>query len=130
MVNDRIGDMLNRLKNAGAVAHKSVSVPYSRLNLEILKILAEYGFIVSFEKNSQKATNFIDVVLAYKNDKPRIRGIERVSKQSRRVYKAVKDIRRVKEGYGIEVISTPKGLKTDSEARKEKVGGEALFRIW
>ncbi len=130
MVSDRIGDMLNRLKNAGAVGHKSVSVPYSRLNLEILKLLAEYGFIVSFEKNAEKVTNFIDVVLAYKNDKPRIRGIERVSKQSRRVYKAVKDIRRVKEGYGMEVISTPKGLKTDSEAKKEKVGGEALFRIW
>ncbi len=129
MVTDKVGDMLNRLKNAGAVGHKTVAVPYSRLNMEILKLLASYGFVGDVKKDKDSMSE-INVSIMYKNDEPRIRGIERVSKQSRRIYKGVKDIRKVKEGFGMEVISTPNGLKTGYEARKEKVGGEALFKVW
>ncbi|MFZ3020221.1 MAG: 30S ribosomal protein S8 [Minisyncoccia bacterium] len=126
---DKISDMLNRLKNAGAVGHATTLVPYSSVNLGILSILSQHGFVGSFEK-PKKGARTIEVTLEYKNAKPRIRGVKRFSKPSRRVYKRVSDIRPVKNGYGIMVISTPQGLKTDAEARTEKVGGEAMFSIW
>lgn len=126
---DKIGDMLNRLKNAGAVAHDTTHVPYSSLNLAILDVLSAHDFVGEIEKPKGTART-IEVTLNYKNGKPKIRGIKRHSLSSRRVYKRVSDIKPVKNGYGIMVISTPKGLKTDIEARKEKIGGEALFSIW
>jgi small subunit ribosomal protein S8 len=126
---DKISDMLNRLKNAGAVGHETTVVPYSSVNLAILSMLSKYGFVGNVEK-PKKGARTIEVSLEYKNSKPRIRGAKRYSKPSRRVYKRVSDIRPVKNGYGMMVISTPQGLKTDSEARKEKVGGEAMFSIW
>ncbi len=132
-MNDKIADMLIRLKNAGAVEKASVSMPYSRLNLEILNLLEKSGFISAVaarENKESKIPRYIDVSLSYVGSRPRIRGAERVSKLSRRVYKSARDMRPVKNGYGMMVISTPKGLMTDMEARKEKVGGEALFTIW
>ncbi len=126
---DRISDMLNRMKNAGAVGHEVVAVPYSSINLSILDILKGHSFIEDFEK-PDKNSRTIEVTLKYKNGKHRIRGSKRYSKSSRRVYKRVSDIRSVKNGYGIMVLSTSKGLKTDAEAKKEEVGGEALFAIW
>jgi|SRR3989344_2064971 len=127
---DKISDMINRLKNAGAVGHEIAVIPYSKLNFEILSLLSDNGFIVQAEKRPKKDPRFIDITLLYKNSRPRIRGVKRLSKPSRRLYKGVGKIRRVKGGYGIEVLSTPKGLMTDIEARKQKVGGEALFTIW
>ncbi len=129
MVSDKIADLLNRLKNAGAVGHENTAVPYSSVNAGILEILSKNGFIAGFEK-PKKGAKTIDVAIEYKNSKPRIRGAVRYSKPSRRVYKRVSDIRRVKNGYGMMILSTPAGLKTDTEARAEKVGGEALFTIW
>jgi len=126
---DKISDMLNRLKNAGAVAHETTTVPYSSVNLAILEILTKNGFIGNFEK-AKKGSKTIEVTLEYKNSKSKIRGVRRYSKPSRRIYKRVSEIRPVKNGYGIMVYSTPQGLKTDAEARKEKVGGEAMFSIW
>ncbi len=126
---DKISDMLNRLMNAGKVGHETTLVPYSSVNSGILEILKANGFVGEIEK-IKKGARTIEVSLVYKNAKPRIRGVKRYSKPSRRVYKRVSDIRPVKNGYGIMVLSTPNGLKTDNEARALKVGGEAMFSIW
>lgn len=126
---DKIGDMLNRLKNAGAVEHSTTLVPYSSINVSILDVLEKHNFIKSVEK-PKKGDKNIEVTLQYKNGKPKIRGIKRYSLPGRRVYKRVKDIRPIKNGYGMLILSTPSGLKTDTEAKKEKIGGEALFAIW
>ncbi len=129
MVTDRVGDMLNRLKNAGAVGHSTARVPYSALNFSILQVLHAHGFVKEVGAH-KKGERTVDVGLLYKGGKHRIRGLRRYSKPSRRIYKRVGEIRPVMHGYGMMVVSTPKGLKTDNEARKEKVGGEALFTIW
>lgn len=131
MVNDTIGDFLVRLKNAGVVKKASVSVPYSSLKYAIAEKLKDSGFVKTIEKKGKKAHKTIDVVLKYGEDGlPVIQGVKRISKPGRRLYHSVRDIMPVRYGHGVLVLSTPKGIKTGSEARKEKVGGEALFEIW
>jgi small subunit ribosomal protein S8 len=127
---DPISDMMVRIKNASDSKKDSVVLPYSKLKLAILDVLMKSGFIVSFGKKGKKAVKFIEVVLAYENGEPKISGVQRISKTSRRVYQKSKDIRPVKNGFGVLVLSSPKGIITDKTARAEKVGGEALFKIW
>lgn len=131
MVNDPVGDLINRLKNAGAVKHASVSVPYSNFKLAIAEKLKETGFVSAIEKKGKKIKKTLDIVLKYnESGTPFIKGVKRVSKPGRRLYKSVHEITGVRYGHGSLILSTPKGIKTDKEARKEKVGGEALFEIW
>lgn len=131
MITDPVGDMINRIKNAGAAKAVSVSVPHSLLKLSIAEKLKEHGYVKAVEKRGRKVRKSIDIVIAYKeNGSPRVRGVKRISKPGRRMYTSVKDIVPVKYGYGLAVLSTPKGVKTGNEARKEKVGGEMLFHIW
>ena len=127
---DPISDMLIRLKNGSAVKRDLVSVPYSGVKENIAEALLKIGFIKSVVKRAQKVGAVLDVGLVYENGKPKIKGVDRVSKPSKRIYLGVKDIRKVKEGHGALFLSTPKGILTDKEARKELVGGEALFKIW
>lgn len=122
--------MIVRIKNAGASKKESVVFPYSKLKLAILDTLLKDGYIKSFGKKGKKIAKFIEVVLIYENGEPKIAGVERVSKSSKRVYSKTKDIRKVKNGLGRLILSTPKGIMTDKEAREAKVGGEALFKIW
>ena len=128
---DPISDMLIRLKNAQAVKHESVEVPHSKLKAEILSVLEKNGYVGEVQKKGKKVKKFLAVTLLYGQDGVgRIGGLERVSKLSRRVYKKFSELRPVRQGKGILVVSTSKGLKTDLEAKKEKIGGEVLFKIW
>lgn len=131
MVSDPVADLINRLKNAGAVKHVVVSLPYSNFKMAIAEKLKEAGYVKAVEKKGKKVRKTLEVMLKYKESgKPFIEGVKRISKPGRRLYKAAHEITRVRYGHGALVLSTPKGIKTDKEARKEKVGGEALFQIW
>ena len=131
MANDPVGDLLVRLKNAGAVKKAIVSIPYSSLKHAIAEKLKDAGFIVGAEKKGKKVKKTLDVTLKYNEAGVSIiRGARRISKPGRRMYKSVLEIHPVRYGHGALVLSTPKGILTDKEARKEKVGGEALFEIW
>ncbi|MDP3957925.1 MAG: 30S ribosomal protein S8 [bacterium] len=127
---DPIADFLVRLKSGSDVRRESISLPYSNLKNAIGEALLKTGFVRSVAKRPKKVGASLEVGLLYEGGKPKIKGVERVSKPSKRVYLGVKEIRKVKEGYGALVLSTPKGILTDKEARREMVGGEALFKIW
>jgi len=127
---DSIADMIIRMKNAGDSRKESVVFPYSKIKLAILEILQKEGYIKSFGKKGKKVVKFIEVVLAYDGKDSKINGVKRVSKSSKRVYFGSKEIKKVKNGLGSMIMSTPKGIMTDKMVREAKVGGEALFEIW
>lgn len=131
MTTDPIGDLIIRLKNGGAVKKQAVAVPFSNFKFAVVEKLKEAGYVQAIEKKGKKVRKTIDVMLKYSEaGVPRITGVKRISKPGRRIYKGAGEIRKVKYGHGALILSTPQGIKTDSEARKEKVGGEALFEIW
>ena len=131
MMTEPVGDLSIRLKNAGAVKHASVSVPFSNLKLAIAEKLKDAGYVTGVDKKGKKVKKTLEVTLKYNADgSPFIEGVKRISKPGRRMYKSVHEITRVRYGHGSLILSTPQGIKTDKEARKEKVGGEAMFEIW
>jgi small subunit ribosomal protein S8 len=131
MVNDPIGDFINRLKNAGAIKQESVSVPFSNFKLAIAEKLKDAGYVKSIDKKGKKVKKTLEVALVYSaQGESKIRGVKRISKPGRRLYRSVLEIYPVRYGKGALILSTPSGIKTDKEARKEKIGGEALFEIW
>lgn len=131
MVIDPIADFITQLKNAGAVKRECVSVPYSKFKFAVAHKLKDTGYIKDVSKRGKKTRKCVEVELAYNKDgTPKIAGVKRVSKPSKRVYERVDKITSVKYGAGSLILSTPKGILTDKEARKENVGGEALFKIW
>lgn len=131
MVGDTIGDLIIRLKNAGAIGRTSVSVPYSKLRQAVLNKLVEVGYIVSAtEKGKLVQEKTLEVTLCYENGAHRIGGVKRVSKPGRRLYTKVSDIHPIKFGKGHLILSTPAGILTGEEAKEKKVGGEQLFIIW
>lgn len=135
MVNYPISDMLIRLKNAQAVGKEQVSVPFSNTKLRIIEILKKGGFITDFEKRKKKEKktefDYLSVSLKYGEDKlPGISGFKLISRPSRHMYIAAKDIKSVHSGYGMSIISTSKGLMSSKEARKQNLGGEILFEVW
>lgn len=128
---DTIADMITRIKNAGDVKKTSLVFPYSKIKFEIATLLEKQGFLKSVTKKGKKVTKFIEAELVYEADgSPKVRGVDRVSKLSKRVYQKAKEIRPIKYGTGVVVLTTPKGILTGAQARKEKVGGEVLFKIW
>lgn len=131
MVNDPVADFINRLSNAGAVKHAVVSIPFSNFKYAIATKLKEAGYVGSIEKKGKKVKKTLDVTLKYTEEGVSvINGVKRVSKPGRRLYKSVLEIHPIRYGTGALILSTPKGIMTDKEARKEKIGGEALFEIW
>ncbi len=131
MVGDPISDLIIRIKNAGSVAKAEVTVPYSKLKFAIAQALQKAGFVGEVSKNGKDVSKTLTIELLYKSDgTPRIADVKRVSKPGRRLYKGVKHIFPIKYGKGAALYSTPKGILTDSQARKERVGGEELFKIW
>jgi small subunit ribosomal protein S8 len=130
MMTDPITDMLNRIKNGQAAAKEQVTIPYSNFKYEIAKILEKEKFVASVEKKGRKINKFFEITLKYEDKVPAISGIKRISKPGRRIYLPAKGLRKVRDGYGMAVISTPKGLMSNRQARKEKAGGEVLFEIW
>lgn len=128
---DVIGDLIVRLQNAGAVGKPVVSVPFSNFKLAIAEKLCEAGYVKGVEKKGKKVKKTLDIALKYdESGKHVVHGARRISKPGRRMYRNVLEIHPVNYGHGALILSTPKGIKTDKEARKEKVGGEALFEIW
>jgi len=129
-MNDPIADMIIRIKNAGEAEKESLLLPYSKLKFAIAELLQKEGYVKDVTKKGKKITNLIEIGLIYEDGVPRINGAERVSRFSRRVYHKAKDIKKVVQGFGMLVLTTPKGVMGDKQAKKENVGGEALFRIW
>jgi small subunit ribosomal protein S8 len=132
-MSDPIGDMLTRIRNAVRAGHPSVDIPASRLKEEICALLKREGFIRDYAltdtRNAVRCQ--VRVTLKYLPDRsPVIQGLQRVSKPSLRVYKRGKELRPVRSGMGIAVISTSKGLMTGKQARAAKLGGEILCEIW
>lgn len=132
MVGDTIGDFIIRLKNAGMVGKKEVSLPYSKLRHAIADKLVAAGYIEKAEQQGKKdkVQKTLAVTLKYEGGKHRISGVKRVSKPGRRLYTKVADIHQVKFGNGHMILSTPAGILTNEEARAQNVGGEQLFIIW
>lgn len=127
---DPISDMLISIKNALAVKHPTVDVPFSNFKYKIAKILEKEGFVGGVEKKGRKAKKIIKIILRYEDKNPVVSDLRRVSKQGQRVYVSNEETKRVKGRGGIAIISTSKGLMTDKEARKQKLGGEVICEIW
>ncbi len=130
MVRDPISEFIIAIKNGGIAGHESVSVPYSKMKQAVADLLAKEGFVAGVERRGKKVRKTLQVALKYEGRTPHIRGVKRISKLSRRVYLGADDIHPIKFGHGVMVITTPKGIMTDKEARKAHVGGEPLFSIW
>lgn len=128
---DPIANMLTSIRNAQAAGKETASVPYSKIKMEISKILVREKFLKEAEHKGKKINKTIDIVLIYDTaGKPKITGIKKISKPSCRIYVPTGKIKSIRQGYGMQILSTPKGLLTNNEARKEKVGGEVLCEIW
>ena len=127
---DPIADLLTRIRNANKMHHEKVSIPSSSLKLNILKVLKEEGFITDYVVKEDNKQNVIEVTLKYNNNEGVIKGLRRISKPGLRKYTDVDNLPKVLHGLGIAIISTSKGVMTDSEARKQKIGGEVLAYVW
>jgi len=131
---DPIADMMTRISNAQAVHNERVLIPFSKMKQRIAQVLSEAGYVAETEKKTKKAkkaeVDWLEIVLKYEDGQGAISGIRIVSKPSRHLYERAKDIKQVRSGFGVAVMSTPKGIMTSKEARKENVGGEVLFEIW
>lgn len=123
---DSIADALIRIKNGYLAAHQTVALRYSKIVLNICKVLEKEGYI----EKALKEGSGIKVMLKYTNRVPVVTDIKRVSRPSLRIYKGVRELPRVLNGLGIAIISTPQGIMTDKQARKKKIGGEVLALVW
>ncbi len=130
-ITDVVADMLTRIRNANSAKHESVEIPASNLKKAIAQILLDEGYIKAFEIIEDGKQGTIKVTLKYGENKQRIiQGLRRVSKPGLRIYAASQDLPKVKNGLGIAIISTSKGIMTDKAARKQNIGGEVLAFVW
>ena len=130
-VTDAIADMLTRIRNANSAKHDSVKIPASNMKKAIAQILVDEGYIKSFTVEEDGKQGVLDIQLKYGPNKSQvITGLRRVSKPGLRIYTNVEDMPTVMKGLGIAILSTPKGVMTDKDARKANVGGEVLAFIW
>jgi small subunit ribosomal protein S8 len=130
LLNDPLGDMLTRIRNAQLRKRPSVSTPASTLRARVLDVLKSEGYIRGYSEVAVNGKAEYQIELKYSDGQPVIREIERVSKPGRRVYSSVKSIPRVADGLGVSILSTPKGVMADHEAREQNVGGEVLCRVF
>jgi len=131
LLNDPVGDMLTRLRNASRAHHERVVFPSSKIKLEILRVLKDEGFIADYVEHERRPQNEVSVMLKYGPERtPVLAGIKRVSKPGIRRYVPVRDIPRVLGGLGISILSTSKGVMVDHEARKQNVGGELICTVY
>ena len=130
-MSDTLGDMLTRIRNGQTTNKKVVDAPASRFRKNVLEVLKREGFIRNFEeKEMSPGINFFEIELKYYNGKPVISEIKRVSKPGRRVYSSIKNLQKTYNGLGISILSTPRGVMSDNEAREANVGGEILCTIY
>lgn len=127
---DPIADYLTRIRNAGRAQHKHVDIPASNLKVSLTEILYQQNFINGYSILKDSPQGSIRIYLRYRDNKPVIEGLERISTPGLRRYMGANDIPRTLNGLGVTIVSTPKGLLTDAQARQQNVGGEVLCRIW
>ncbi len=130
MVMDPISDMLIRIKNAACAGRRTAVIPHSKIKMAIAGILEKNNFLKKAEKRGKKNNSVIDVEISYDEKGPVLTGVKRISKISRRTYRSYKELNEFAHRQGITIISTPKGVITLNEARKARVGGEVLCRVW
>ena len=127
---DPIADMLTSIRNAQAVLKETVKIPFSKLKLELAKVLEKNDFVKKVEKKGRGIKRVIEIKLKYEDKAPVISGLKKISKPGQRIYARAKEIKPVRSGYGISIISTSKGLMTDKEVRKQNIGGEVICQVW
>lgn len=127
---DPIADLLIRIKNAHLARHEEVLVPYSKIKKNIADILLSAGYVRSVELTEANPFTQIAIKLRYVGKLPAVTEVKRLSKPGRRLYSPAKDIPRALGGYGITIVSTSKGLMTDTDARKQNIGGELICQVW
>ena len=129
-LNDPIGDMISRIKNAQMRNHKMVELPSSNFKVKISEILKSEGFISDYKVNADSNKSILSINLKYHSGSPVINVIERVSKPGRRIFSRAESLPKINNGLGIAIVSTPKGVMTDIDARKQKVGGEIICKVF
>ena len=129
-LSDPIGDMIARIKNSQIRNHKKVELPSSNFKVKIAEILKTEGFIIDYKINSASNKPSLLINLKYHSGNPVISTIERVSKPGRRIFSSADSLPKINNGLGIAIISTPKGVMTDIDARKQKVGGEIICKVF
>ena len=129
-LSDPIGDMIARVKNAQSRNHKKVELPSSNFKVKIAEILKNEGFVKDFKVNSEKNKNLLSLELKYHSGNPVINTFERVSKPGRRIFSSANGLPKINNGLGIAILSTPKGVMTDLDARKQRVGGEIICKVF
>jgi small subunit ribosomal protein S8 len=129
-LSDPIGDMIARIKNAQSRNHKKVELPSSNFKIKIAEILKNEGFVRDFKVNSENNKNVLTLELKYHSGNPVINTFERVSKPGRRIFSSADGLPKINNGLGIAIVSTPKGVMTDLDARKQRVGGEIICKVF
>ena len=129
-LSDPIGDMIARIKNAQSRNHKKVELPSSNFKSKTAGILKNEGFIKEFKVNSENNKSTLTLELKYHSGNPVISAFERVSKPGRRIFSSAESLPKINNGLGIAIISTPKGVMTDMDARKQRVGGEIICKVF
>ena len=129
-LSDPIGDMIARVKNAQERNHKKVELPSSNFKAKIADILKNEGFIKDFKVNSENNKSVLSLELKYHSGHPVINTFERISKPGRRIFSSAEGLPKINNGLGIAIISTPKGVMTDIDARKQRVGGEIICKVF
>ena len=129
-LSDPIGDMIARVKNAQARKHKRVELPSSKFKSKIADILKNEGFIKDFKVSTEEKKNILSLELKYHSGNPVISNFERVSKPGRRIFSSADSLPKINNGLGIAIVSTPQGVMTDVDARKKKLGGEIICKVF
>ena len=129
-LSDPIGDMIARIKNAQLRNYKKVELPSSNFKAKIAEILKSEGYIIDYEINSESNKSVLLINLKYHSGNPVISTIERISKPGRRIFSTAESLPKINNGLGIEIVSTSKGVMTDIDARKQKVGGEIICKVF
>ncbi len=128
-LSDPIGDMLSRIKNAQVRNHSKVSLPSSKFKAKIADVLKSEGYIIDYKINDDKKPS-IEINLKYNSGNPVINTIERISKPGRRIFSSASSLPKINNGLGIAIVSTPQGVMTDVDARKKKLGGEIICKVF
>ena len=129
-LSDPIGDMIARIKNAQIRNHKKVQLPSSKFKVKIAEVLKSEGYIIDYKVSQKSNKPYLEISLKYTSGNPVISSIQRVSKPGRRIFSRAESLPKINNGLGIAIISTPKGVMTDIDARKQKVGGEIICKVF
>lgn len=127
---DPIADMFIRIKNGYRARKSAVVLPYSKMKESIAQVLEARGYIAGYEKKGRKVRKFLDITLRYDDGAPALERVRRISKASRRLYAGKSEIRRVRQGHGLVIVSTSKGIMSGEDAREAGIGGELIAEIW